>query len=745
MIPVAIARQLSASLKALLVATVVLGVLYPAAILAIGLAVPGQANGSLIEVDGTVVGSSLLGQAAEGPQWFQARPSASDHAGDTSGGSNLGPNAEELAAAVSEREAALRNRQPRRPGDDPSRTRSRHPRVVWTRTSRPSTPSGRRREWRRRAASRSTRCAAPSPSTPKDRRWGSSAPSGSTSPSSTRTWRGRMPSRPVSENGTMGRGRLRIYLGAAPGVGKTVAMLDEAHRRLERGTDVVVGLVETHDRPHTAHGLAGLEVIPRRSLTHRGATFEEMDLDALLARRPAVALVDELAHTNAPGSRNEKRWQDIDELLDAGIDVISTVNIQHLESLNDAVESITGIVQRETVPDEVVRRAEQIELVDMSPEALRRRMAHGNVYRPEKVDAALSNYFRVGNLSALRELALLWLADRVDEGMGRYRADHGIQSTWPTRERVVVALSGGPEGETLLRRGCPDRLSWRRRRAAGRARLPGGRARRPRPATPRAAPPADRRAGRHLPHRERRGPRGCRARLRPRRQRLAGRHRQHSQGPVAHPALAEHDRGGDHPLGGHRRARRHPLVRRTGAAGGFPARGCRPAGCASGMPRPCSARCCSPRCSRSCPADPGLPLTVPLYLLLAVLVALLGGIGPALVGSVSSSLLLNWFFTPPVGNLTISEPANAVALVVFVAVAAAVAFVVHRSARRAEAAIAAQQESAALAELTHTLLGSTDQMSLLLDRAVDMFGAEEALVVRRVERRHARGGGVPVR
>lgn len=243
----------------------------------------------------------------------------------------------------------------------------------------------------------------------------------------------------------MGRGRLRIYLGAAPGVGKTVAMLDEGHRRLDRGTDVVVAVVETHDRPHTRALLDGLEVLPRARVSHRGATLDAMDLDRVLARKPQVALVDELAHTNAPGSRNEKRWQDIEELLDAGIDVISTVNVQHLESLNDAVTAITGVVQRETVPDAVVRAADQIELVDMTPEALRRRMAHGNVYAPEKVDAALANYFRVGNLAALRELALLWLADRVDEGLGRYRADHGIDATWPTRERVVVALSGGPE------------------------------------------------------------------------------------------------------------------------------------------------------------------------------------------------------------------------------------------------------------------------------------------------------------
>ena len=177
-----------------------------------------------------------------------------------------------------------------------------------------------------------------------------------------------------------------------------------------------------------------------------------MDLDAVLARKPQVALVDELAHTNVPGSRNAKRWQDVEELLDAGIEVITTVNIQHLESLNDVVQKITGVPQRETVPDAVVRAADQVELVDMTPEALRRRMAHGNIYAAEKIDAALNNYFRVGNLTALRELALLWLADKVDEGLQRYRAAHHITGTWEARERVVVALTGGPEGETLIRR-----------------------------------------------------------------------------------------------------------------------------------------------------------------------------------------------------------------------------------------------------------------------------------------------------
>ncbi|MEV0134460.1 histidine kinase, partial [Dactylosporangium sp. NPDC050688] len=208
----------------------------------------------------------------------------------------------------------------------------------------------------------------------------------------------------------MARGQLRVYLGAAPGVGKTYRMLEEAHRRRHRGTDVVVGVVETYGRPLTEAMLSGLEVLPRATLRHRGAEFTEMDLDAVLARRPEVVVVDELAHTNVPGSRHTKRWQDVEALLDAGITVLTTVNIQHLESLNDVVEQITGVPQRETVPDAEVRRAEQIELVDMTPEALRRRMAHGNVYRPEKVDAALGNYFRVGNLTALRELALLWLA-----------------------------------------------------------------------------------------------------------------------------------------------------------------------------------------------------------------------------------------------------------------------------------------------------------------------------------------------
>ena len=250
----------------------------------------------------------------------------------------------------------------------------------------------------------------------------------------------------------MARGQLRIYLGAAPGVGKTYTMLAEAQRRHARGTDVVVGLLETHGRKMTAAMAEGLEIVPRRTMTHRGATFTEMDLDAVLARHPEVALVDELAHTNVPGCRNPKRWQDVDELLDAGINVISTLNIQHLESLNDVAMQVTGVEQHEKLPDEIARRADQIELVDMTPEALRRRMVHGNVYPPNRVDAALTHYFRPGNLTALRELALLWLADRVEEGLQRYRAEHGIATPWETRERIVVAVAGEEDDQKVIRR-----------------------------------------------------------------------------------------------------------------------------------------------------------------------------------------------------------------------------------------------------------------------------------------------------
>jgi two-component system, OmpR family, sensor histidine kinase KdpD len=532
----------------------------------------------------------------------------------------------------------------------------------------------------------------------------------------------------VGDNESMGRGRLRVYLGAAPGVGKTVSMLDEGRRRRSRGTDVVVGFVEPHGRQYTCDLVEGLEQVPTRGADQPAG--RELDLDAVLERRPAVVLVDELAHTNAPGGRHPKRWQDIQDLLDAGIDVISTVNIGHLESLSDVVQSITGTVQAETVPDEVVRQADQVELVDMSPEALRRRMAHGNVYRPEQVDAALANYFRVGNLSALRELALLWLAERVEEGMGRYRADHGIESTWATRERVVVAASGGPEGETLLRRGA--RIASRRAGGellavhvavangpttyelsslAGQRRLTdelGGTFH-----TVTGAKPAQAILD---------FARGVNAS-----QVVIGSTRRSRWRTLLAQSTTEEVIAGSGDIDIHVVTHPHATARgwRLPTAT-LPARRVR-IGYGAALLGPALLTGLLEVTSGSA----GLPLTVPLYLLMAVLVALVGGIGPALAGAVSSALFLNWFFTPPTGTFTIAEPENVAALSVFVAVAAAVAFLVHRSVRRAETALTAQQESAVLAELTHTLLGSTDQMALLLERARHVFGAREALVVRR--------------
>lgn len=250
----------------------------------------------------------------------------------------------------------------------------------------------------------------------------------------------------------MARGSLRLYLGASPGVGKTYRMLDEGARRRERGTDVVIGVVECHGRAATAERIGSLPLLALREVAYRGTVLRELDVEQVLQRRPAVVLVDEYAHTNAPGSVNEKRWQDIEQILDAGIDVVSTLNVQHLESLNDVVAQITGIVQRETVPDDVVRRADQLEFVDMTPEAIRRRLAHGNIYPADRIDAAMANYFRPGNLGALRELALLWVADRVEIELQGYLVTHGISDAWETRERVVVGITGRPGGDAVIRR-----------------------------------------------------------------------------------------------------------------------------------------------------------------------------------------------------------------------------------------------------------------------------------------------------
>jgi two-component system sensor histidine kinase KdpD len=251
-------------------------------------------------------------------------------------------------------------------------------------------------------------------------------------------------------------GRFRVYLGAAAGVGKTCAMLDEGWRRFQRGADVVVGYVETHKRPYTIEQLRDLPVVPRKSVEYRGATWEEMDLQAVLDRRPEVVLIDELAHTNVPGSgRHEKRWQDVLDILDSGIAVITTVNVQHIESLSDAVERITGVTIRERVPDWVVRRADQIELIDSSADQLRRRMVHGNIYPAAKVHAALSGFFRMENLVALRELSLRFVADETEEELLEFLRSRGPSASsevWDTAERILVAVTGAPGNDTVIRR-----------------------------------------------------------------------------------------------------------------------------------------------------------------------------------------------------------------------------------------------------------------------------------------------------
>lgn len=530
----------------------------------------------------------------------------------------------------------------------------------------------------------------------------------------------------------MARGTLHIYLGAAPGVGKTVAMCAEAQRRQARGTDVVVGLVETHGRAFTQSQLEGLEVAPRRTVTHRGAMFDELDVDAVLERAPQVVLVDELAHTNAPGSRHVKRWEDIEELLDAGIDVVSTVNIQHLESLNDVVQAVTGVRQRETVPDDVVRSAEQVELVDMSPEGLRRRMAHGNIYPPERIDTALANYFRPGNLSALRELALLWLADRVDEALERYRLSHGIVDRWPTRERVVVAVSGAAGTDVVLRR---------------------------------AAQIASRGAGTELLvcHVTRDDGLGdldadALAAQRTLAASLGGTWHEVAGDDIGE-AVIDFARGANATqivVGTSRRSRSpwtsfwsNGIGEQVAAAAGDVDVHLVGVADGEGHPRRHSRATLSPRrraagwllatlgiVALTVVLAPGqgtdqLPIEVLLYLALTVLCALVGGMLPALVCAVVSSLVINWFFTPPLGTLTIADTQNAAALVVFVLVAAAVSSVVNLAARRSEQAVEAQRSSRVLASLAQSLLAEAEPVGALLDQARSTFGMRAAALVSR--------------
>ncbi|QIB47209.1 ATP-binding protein [Streptomyces aureoverticillatus] len=534
-------------------------------------------------------------------------------------------------------------------------------------------------------------------------------------------------------------GQLKVYLGAAPGVGKTCRMLDEGRRRAARGADVVVGFVECHRRPHTEAALeearsGGLEVVERARCSYRGGEFTELDLDALLARRPQVALVDDLAHTNVPGEgRNPKRWQDIDRLLTAGIDVVTTVNIQHMESLKDVVEKITKVPQAETVPDDVVRRAHQIELVDVAPESLRRRMAHGNIYAPEKVDAALANYFRTGNLTALRQLALLWVADRVDESLQEYRVEHGIGGVWDTRERVVVGLTGGPEGDTLIRRAAriADRSVGGELLAVHIARSDGLAA-----GTSHASLTRQRRLVEDL----------------------GGSYHSVVGDDVA-TALVEFARAENATqlvLGSSRRGRfeRFLTGRGTGEAvvessGDIDVHTVTHERAGAGTLLPSRRRTLSgPRRVGGPVAGLLLPAMVTLlldldvarehlnltseallFLLAVVGVACIGGVLSAVVASVTASLLLNYWFMPPIGQFTLGDPNSMLALVVFAIVAATVAAVVDRSLRLSRRSARATAEAETMSSLAGTIVRGGQPIPALLERAREAFGVDAAELV----------------
>jgi len=524
------------------------------------------------------------------------------------------------------------------------------------------------------------------------------------------------------------RGHLRVLLGAAPGVGKTYAMLEEGRRLRNSGTDVVVAIVETHGRAATSALLDGLEVLPRVTVSHKGVQLDEMSLSGVLERKPQLALVDELAHTNAPGSINGKRWQDVEALLEAGIDVISTVNIQHIDSLGDVVAQITGVTQRETVPDAVLRRADQVELVDLAPQALRNRLADGVVYPAARVDAALSNFFRLGNLTALRELALLWLADEVDVALQAYRSEQGIAAPWEARERIVVALTGGAEGETLLRRGA--RIA---------ARSSGGEllAVRVTNADGLAEPdPAAVATQRSLV------------------EALGGTFHQvvADQVPVALVEFARSVNATQLVIGASRRSRVAALLGRAGIGAGV----IRLAGDIdvhivshaqagrSRLPRIGGALSLRRRLVGFALTAAGLPLLTWLlsafrspesvtsdvlaYQLFVVVVALVGGIWPALLAAAGAGILLDFFFVEPLFTVRINDPLHLLALVIFLAVAALVSFVVDQAARRSRAATRSAAEAEVLVTVAGSVIGGADALEALVSRLREAFGMTSVIL-----------------
>ncbi|MCW2809976.1 MAG: kdpD [Friedmanniella sp.] len=528
------------------------------------------------------------------------------------------------------------------------------------------------------------------------------------------------------------RGHLRVFLGAAPGAGTTCAMLAEGHRAAARGTDVVVALVQTHGRPATEAALDSLEVLRTARSAAGDPATAELDVAAVLARGPQLALVDELGHRRAGGEpddgRTVARWQEVERLLGAGIDVVSTLDVQQLESLVDVVESVTGTRPPTTVPDALVRAAE-VELVDISPPALRRRLAQGDLAGADRPDVEQSRFYREGNLAALRELSLLWLAERVDEDLERYRSTHGIEETWATRERVVVGVSGAPESAALMRRAA--RIASR---AAGSEWLAVY-------VTPRhdQGPMTPQSLERLAARAEELGgsfrsvvaadvaeglldfARGVNAT-----QVLIGASRRSRLSALLRPGTGEivvaecgeidvHVVSHDYAHRGQGARRRRATVGRTRRRWGYLLAVGGTAALAAALELTADLH--------------GLPTESLLMLTMVVATALVGGLLPAVVAALLGGLGLNFLFVAPTRTLTVADPENALALVVFLVVGTAVATVVDRAARRSEQAVRARAEANALAVLAQNLVGAGDSQTQLLARAAEMFGMTGAAVL----------------
>ncbi|MGO0603754.1 DUF4118 domain-containing protein [Brevibacterium linens] len=540
--------------------------------------------------------------------------------------------------------------------------------------------------------------------------------------------------------GSPRRGTLTVFLGYAPGVGKTVAMLETAATAAGNGRDVVIGIVEDHGRAFTRALAEGFETIDRRPVDYRGRTFHELDIEGVLARAPELVIIDELAHTNVPGGAETrtKRWEDVETILAAGIDVFTTVNIQHLESLGDVVGAIIGRNQAERVPDPFLRAADEVELIDISPAALRTRLVDGRIYAAEKVDAAMSNYFRLGNLTALRELALLWLADRVDEGLEKYRDEKGIRATWAARDRILVAVTGGPESTTLIRRGL---------RIAGRI------AGRELHVVHVIEPDGTRRSG--APHL------------------LSARELAEANNAVWHTvvgddvakALIEFARtlnasqivlgvsrtpwyrrmfgpgvanrvisaaaDIDVHMVTHAQAAKFWQVDRERTRENPLSRVRRILGWVVGALAPLLLTALFVGLG---PGSTSLSMNFLAYITVVVLVALIGGLWPAVTTAVFGAGLINFFFTHPVNSLTVRQIENILALVIFVAVAVAVATVVDQAARRTRQAQAAEHEAGVLSELAGSMIAEGDSPEAMVAGIRTSFALDGVTLFVRADR-----------